>query len=108
MAVEPHRLRGGRPTVQAYRNDPAPALRGFVPVESLRAGYVAAGQPPGEPAEVPAADEPAADEPAAYGSPAADEPAAYGTPAADAPPAFVIDPDQEWDERTTLFGDPEG
>jgi hypothetical protein len=97
MAVEPHRLRGGRPTVQAYRNDPAPALRGFVPVESLRAGYVAAGQPPGEPAEVPAADEPAAD-----------EPAAYGTPAADAPPEFVIDPDQGWDERTTLFGDPEG
>ena len=99
MAVEPHRLRGGRPTVQAYRNDPAPALRGFVPVESL-AAREAPVQPPAEPVGVTTATEPSAGMP----------PAAVATPAGTPPatPAYVIEPDPGWNERTTLFGDPEG
>jgi hypothetical protein len=92
MAVAPHRLRSGRPTVQAYRNDQAPALRGFVPVESLTAGREAAGLPPGESTDFSTAIEPTAEAP----------------PATAAPPAFVIEPELGWGERTTLFGEPEG
>ena len=91
MAVEPHRLRGGRPPVQAYRNDPVPALRGFVPVESLVAGPEAREQPPGEPAD-----------------PATTIERGDVRPATAAPPAFVIEPDPGWSERTSLFGEPEG
>ena len=104
MAVEPHRLRGGRPTVQAYRNDPVPALRGFVPVESLAAEREAPIQPPAEPGDVTTANEPSAGvPPGARATPAGTPPT--GTPPA--PPAFVIEPDPGWDERTSLFGDPE-
>ncbi len=92
MAVEPHRLRGGRPAVQAYRNDVVPALRGFVPVESLVAGPEAQVQPQAETADRLTAIEPGGDLP----------------PTSAAPLAFVIEPDPVWTERTTLFGDPEG
>jgi len=92
LVEEPHRLRGGRPTVQAYRSDATPALRGFVPVEPLTAGVEAAGQASGEAVDTPTASEPAADVPPAKG----------------APQAFVIEPEAGWGERTSLFGDPEG
>ena len=91
MAVEPHRLRGGRPAVQAYRNDQVPALRGFVPVESLVANPEARVPPPGELADPGTAMEPATDVP----------------PVSATPPAFVIEPEPGWAERTSLFGDPE-
>ena len=99
LVEEPHRLRGGRPTVRAYRNDGAPAPRGFVPIESLTAGVDAATKPPrDEPGGPTTAIDPSAD-----GPPARDVP-----PATDAPPAFVIEPEPAWDERTSLFGDREG
>ena len=98
LVDEPHRLRGGRPAGQTYRNDGAPALRGFVPVESLTAGVGTEIQPRrGEPGEAPAATEPSAVVP----------PATDALPATGAPPAFVIEPDPGWEGRTTLFGDRE-
>ena len=98
LSEEPHRLRGGRPAVQAYRNGAAPVVRGFVPVESLTAGLEAVPQASGELAEVATAIEPSANVPPTTGV----------DPATTAPPAFVIEPEPGWNERTTLFGDPEG
>ena len=100
MAVEPHRLRGGRPTVQAYRNDPLPVLRGFVPVESLAAAQEVPMQPADGMTGTASSD---GMPPAAVATRAGTQPT--GTPPA--PLAFVIEPDPDWDERTSLFGDPE-
>jgi hypothetical protein len=97
MSVEPHRLRGGRPIVQAYRSDQAPALRDFVPVESLTKR--AAGPVPQSRDLGPKA---ASLEPTTDIAPATD------ARVTDTPPTFVIEPDPNWSERTSLFGDPEG
>ncbi len=76
---EAHRLRGGR----GYAATPgeragAPTSRAFVPIEDL--------VPPGGPApdHLPVSS------------------------ALDAVPAFIMEPDERWAERTSLFGDAEG
>jgi hypothetical protein len=101
MAEEPHRLRGGRPAVQAYRSDQAAELRDFVPVEFVTkmAPAPARTSRPPKAAAAPRATEAAAAPP---------EPAAEVPRPAAAPAAFVIEPDPGWSERTSLFGDPEG
>jgi hypothetical protein len=88
---EPHRLRGGRPIVQAYRGDGTSAPRDFVPLESLPGEAAAPVRRVDEPADIAAELEPVP-------APPLDPPA---------PPAFVIEPDPGWGQRTSLFGDPE-
>lgn len=104
LVEEPHRLRGGRATVQTYRSDHVPALRDFVPVESLKESFETARAELGQPGDTPTATESSGDVPPANGSPRLND----GSAATDAPPAFVIEPDPGWDERTSLFGDREG
>ena len=90
---EPHRLRGGRPIVQAYRNDEPATLRDFVPVESVMAGVDTAPEPPRRKAR---------------DARATAERGPHDPAATVAPPTFVVEPEPGWDERTTLFGDGEG
>jgi hypothetical protein len=80
--VEPHRLRAAQrpwPAPPPATADLVPA-RGFVPIELL--------------GRLPASVE--------------GPPAAGSEPAPEAPPPFVIpEPDEDWSERTSLFGDGE-
>lgn len=81
-----------------------PALRDFVPVESLTQGLEAAKTARDQPGAAPSATESSTDLPPANESP----PLTDASPANDALPAFVTEPDPGWDERTSLFGDREG
>jgi hypothetical protein len=102
IVEEPHRLRGGRAAVQAYRNEGPPALRDFIPVELVTKEAPAPGRPPRAPVPEGGLSRPSA------AVPSTAVPSAAVPPPAAAPPAFVIEPDPGWDERTSLFGDPEG
>jgi hypothetical protein len=110
LVEEPHRLRGGRrPTTPTFGTDTTRALRDFVPVETLtvrRATESKAerAEPEPTPVAVPAEPEPT---PVAVEH-GADEHGAERPPARNAPPAFVIEPDPAWNERTSLFGEPDG
>jgi hypothetical protein len=97
--VESHRLRAAQrpwPTPPPATADPVVA-RGFVPIELL-GRLPAAVPPPGAVGSEPA-------QPVGPAEPGPGEPVG---PAHDAPPPFVIPgPDEDWSERTSLFGDGE-
>ncbi len=91
--LEPHRLRSARERGAGAAVASAPAQsRGFVPIELL--GRLDQG--PGLAASGRATPE----LPEAQGARRAQE------PAASTPPSFVLaEPDEDWTDRTSLFGD---
>jgi hypothetical protein len=98
--VESHRLRAAQrpwPVPPPATADPVVA-RGFVPIELLGRLPAAVPSPRAMGAEPAQSAGPA--EPAAPAEPAG--------PAHDAPPPFLIPgPEEDWSERTSLFGDGE-
>jgi hypothetical protein len=80
---EAHRLRATRTRPPAFEPSPDAPRREFVPIDSL-------GGP--EARDVPISPAVAAEEP----------------PADEAPAPFVIEADERWADRTSLFGEPEG